>query len=138
MIETYEAIREINLLLQVAVAEALARHNLRTDHYNALRILCRNGRMRMGELASQLLLDDSRTTRTVDALEDEGLVERGHDPADRRALLVAITRQGRKREREATTVAERAIANALPWLPDRERAAMNRMLATLRSRMGSP
>ena len=68
MISVYESIREIYVLLEVEIAQALAAFGLRTDHYNALRILAVDDRVRMGELASRLLQDDSRTTRVVDAL----------------------------------------------------------------------
>lgn len=137
MLETYESIRDIYVVMELVVADALADLGLRTDQYNTLRILVADGRMRMGVLANRLLLDDSRTTRTVDSLEATGLVERASDPDDRRALLVGVTRQGRARERAAQVAAARAVDRALSGLSAREQAEASVTLALLRERIVS-
>lgn len=53
-------------------------------------------RLRIKELAGRTVLTRSRVSKLVDELVDQGLVERGDDPADRRRSVVAITAAGRR------------------------------------------
>jgi DNA-binding MarR family transcriptional regulator len=52
------------------------------------------GRPTMGRLASQLRLDNSTLSRTVDGLVGNGLVERLRDDRDRRVVWIRLTPQG--------------------------------------------
>ncbi len=67
---------------------------------------------RLGELAQGLQVSAAVTSRAVDSLEAEGLVERRPDPHDARAALISITAAGRTRlgERESEVVARFAEA----------------------------
>ncbi|MFB7667881.1 MarR family winged helix-turn-helix transcriptional regulator [Kitasatospora sp. NPDC056138] len=51
--------------------------------------------MRLSELADHLHIAPRSATTVVDALEEAGLVERTPDPADRRAVRVVLTTDGR-------------------------------------------
>ncbi|MFI5932325.1 MarR family winged helix-turn-helix transcriptional regulator [Actinoplanes sp. NPDC051494] len=57
--------------------------------------LTRHGSMRPGVLAEHLRIAARSATEVIDDLQDRGLVERDHDPADRRATLVSLTAAGR-------------------------------------------
>lgn len=50
-------------------------------------------------LAEFIGADKSRIIGVLDELENDGLLERTRDPADRRARLVTITEEGRRRRR---------------------------------------
>jgi DNA-binding MarR family transcriptional regulator len=50
--------------------------------------------MRMSELAAALSTSMQATTSLIDRLVDRGLVERAHDPADRRVVLCQLTPTG--------------------------------------------
>ena len=67
--------------------------------YNVLRILRGAGAEGLwaGELAERLITRSPDVTRIVDRLEKRGLVRRAADPADRRAVRVHITDEGRER-----------------------------------------
>jgi DNA-binding MarR family transcriptional regulator len=52
------------------------------------------GRPTMGQLASQLRLDNSTLSRTVDGLVGNGMVERLRDDRDRRVVWIRLTPQG--------------------------------------------
>ena len=67
--------------------------------YNVLRILRGAGAdgLWAGELAERLITRSPDVTRIVDRLETRGLVRRSADPADRRAVRVHITDEGRER-----------------------------------------
>jgi DNA-binding MarR family transcriptional regulator len=61
----------------------------------ALRTLARSGPpLRMSELAERLRIARRSATSLVDELVERGLVERLPDPADRRAVTVAVTPAG--------------------------------------------
>lgn len=62
----------------------------------ALSTVARARRLRLGALGEALGTTDATASRTVDALESLGLVERAVDPVDRRGVVVAITEKGRR------------------------------------------
>ena len=66
--------------------------------------------LRMSELSSRLMVTGGNVTGLTDSLEDEGLVVRESDGADRRALRVKLTREGRRVFRAMATEHERWIA----------------------------
>jgi len=81
----------LNRDLQAAVGLTLA-ENL---------VLCQvamapGGRLRMVDIASTLTVAKSAITKTVDRLEERGLLRRERDPADRRAVYAALTPAGEK------------------------------------------
>jgi DNA-binding MarR family transcriptional regulator len=91
----------VNLLLTAevlarSVAELLKPHGLTPAQYNILRILRgapREG-LPCGEIGGRLITRVPDITRLIDRLEGRGLVQRAHDPADRRVTLVHITPEG--------------------------------------------
>ncbi len=52
--------------------------------------------MKMRELSDALSLTSSTMTRMIDNLVKEGLVERGHEPRDRRLVIVKLTNEGKR------------------------------------------
>ena len=57
--------------------------------------------MMMTELRRRTPLSQSRVSRVVSGLEDEGLVRRTTDPTDKRAVTVTLTQQGLEKYRSA-------------------------------------
>lgn len=53
-----------------------------------------DGGLRLGEIGRRLGIAPSTLSRNLDRLEDRGLVARGPDPDDRRALRAELTREG--------------------------------------------
>jgi len=71
------------------------------------------GPQRVGRLASHERLSQPAMTATINRLEADGLVHRTVDPADGRAVVVAITPDGRT---ELASFRSRAAANVRPGL----------------------
>ncbi|MGH3197636.1 MAG: MarR family winged helix-turn-helix transcriptional regulator [Streptosporangiaceae bacterium] len=67
------------------------------------------GRLRMVELATLLNIAKSAVTKTVDRLEQRGLLTRTRDPRDRRSVYAAITADGQK----SFATARPAFANSV-------------------------
>lgn len=70
----------------------------------------------MNELAKYTTLERSSLTRTLDQMEDQGMVTRSTPPHDRRQVLVALTPEGR-------AAYERGFAAIRDW----NRAALDRL-----------
>jgi MarR family transcriptional regulator, transcriptional regulator for hemolysin len=72
-------------------------------------------------LAERCELDKTTMVVTVDELEAAGLAERRPSNDDRRARIIAVTKAGQRKVREAEEIAERIRADVLSTLPDRDR-----------------
>ncbi len=97
----------------------------------------RRGDARLGELADRQLVSASVTSRAVDSLEADGMVERRADSQDGRAFLISITDRGRKylTERESYFVDKFAEA-LIDWTPEEAQQAIS-MLQKLNTHLGT-
>jgi DNA-binding MarR family transcriptional regulator len=93
-------------------------------------------RLRVNELAREVVLSPTAMSRFVDRAEAAGAVRREPDPADRRALQVALTDAGVELLRRMWPVYEQGIerhfAAQLDRSPQRLRAMLERMAASAR------
>jgi len=88
----------------------LESHGISTREFDVLITLFNapDRRLRMTELAQQVMLSPSGLTRLVERLERARLVERRNDPSDARSFSAVLTDQGLQRLGEA-----RATHNAV-------------------------
>ncbi|MGI5502307.1 MarR family winged helix-turn-helix transcriptional regulator [Lentzea sp. CA-135723] len=82
-------------------------------------------------LAEVIGADKSRIIGVLDELETEGLLERTRDPADRRARLVSITAEGRRRHGVVQAEIQRGEERLLARLDPADRETLLRTLALL-------
>lgn len=68
-----------------------------------------DGRLRMADLAEQLLITPAGVTKMVDRLESAGLAGREASPSDRRVTTPVITPKGQKMVRDARPLMRRWI-----------------------------
>lgn len=109
------------------------------ERYGILLMLSQadDGTMRPSELADLLPLTRSGTTRLVDRLERDGLVERRSCPTDRRGNLVALTPEGERAFRKAGRVHLRGIDEHIgSHLSGDEMAELRRILTKLADSVG--
>jgi DNA-binding MarR family transcriptional regulator len=126
----WRAARAADASLQRVFSE----HGLEAGWFDVLATLRRAGapyRVSAGTLARGLVMTTGGMTKRLDRLQAEGLIAREPDPADRRGVLVSLTRKGRK-------VVDRAVedhlaneARLLEPLSDREVKALNATLSKL-------
>jgi len=90
------------------------------------------GRLKMNQIADAIVHSNGGTTRLIDRLVAEGLVERQACPSDRRAIHVAITPEGNARLDEALAVHLTTLDRELAGRLDaRERSTLTALLSKL-------
>jgi DNA-binding MarR family transcriptional regulator len=90
-----ERLFELSVLLTGSMDSGLAERGLTRARAELLWQLRRQHHVTQRELSQALRCTPRNITDLVDALEEDGLVERGPHPTDRRATLVSLTRRGR-------------------------------------------
>lgn len=83
--------------------ELVTAHAISLPEYGVLVTLVEapGRRLRMTELADQVLISRSGLTRLIDRMEREGLVERFKCPSDARGMHAVLTDQGYRRLKES-------------------------------------
>lgn len=98
---------------------------------NALDALAERGALTLNDLAAELYLDKSTTSRVVSRLEDKGYVARRENPESRRSILIGLTPEGeglrRQIERDLLTEEMRLLEDFDPEV----RRAAARLVARL-------
>ena len=90
-------------ILRELDADLVRSHGLAASSYDVMiqLALAPRRRLRMTELAEEVLMSPSGLTRVVDQLEREGLVERERRGDDARSFDAVLTPEGRKRLKSA-------------------------------------
>ena len=122
---------------------ARASHNLNTEVTAALESIglaprahcvlrgALEGEYTQIDLARAVGLDNTTMVTLLDELEAAGLAERRPAPDDRRKRVIAVTKAGKAKVREADKVVERVRDDVLGALPADEREGFMRTLAKL-------
>jgi DNA-binding MarR family transcriptional regulator len=121
------------LIREMIAAElpVLQTHGLSMWGYSVLVALDRSSIRTQAALAEAIGADKTRIIAILDELQQSGLIERVADPEDRRARLLAITKEGR-RVKEATQAAiQRGEERWLGTLSSTDRAVFLRVLQEL-------
>ena len=96
----FSRITRLTRHLDLARRNAFLSHGLEPWEFDVLSSLRRSGSpyaLTPGVLMNELLVSSGTMTNRIDRLEAKGLVERSPSPSDRRAVLVSLTVEGRKR-----------------------------------------
>lgn len=108
---------------------------LSLSQYHLLAALADCPRLPVGELALAAGVSPPTATRTLDALERAGVVERDSSAEDRRVVTISLTRRGRallNAKREQVARRRRAVYDSLE---PSERAQAERLLRRLADSM---
>ena len=87
--------------------------------------------VRAGLVAQQLKLSAGAVTELVEGLVGEGLVRRDADPDDRRAVVLALTSEGRRVRERYELAASSAVAQVLGRLTPPQRRRLRAAFADL-------
>jgi DNA-binding MarR family transcriptional regulator len=105
---------------------ALSPHQAR-----ALRVVCERDGVRLSDLAEALRIAPRSATEVADGLQERGLLERGADPGDRRAVVLRPTEAGRRVQREVAGAQAADAAELFDRLSPADRADLERILRAL-------
>jgi DNA-binding MarR family transcriptional regulator len=123
------------IVLLTRLARSAYRHvdedmlGMRLKEFTALSALRDTDGRGQKELGEALLLDANNLVLLLNVLEARGHVVRERDPQDRRRHVVDITAQGRAALAAAEDAMERADADVLGRLSQKERAELRGLLA---------
>ena len=109
----------------------LAAHDLSMWDYIMLSHLAREPVGSQLALAQAIGYDKTRLIALLDALERAGLVTRTPDPTDRRARIVELTAEGRRRHSAAQADIQAMEDDLLSSLSGGDRQALRRVLRRL-------
>ena len=98
------SLMRVQQLVLAELDEILRPHGLTFARYEALVLLTfsRRGELPLGKMGERLQVHPTSVTSIVDRLEAQGLVRRHKHPTDGRAILAAITDDGRALVEQAT------------------------------------
>ncbi|MEU8196555.1 MarR family transcriptional regulator [Microbispora amethystogenes] len=126
---------EVGLLLRLAhqhaareFTRALSPLGIEGRHFGVLTTLARLGPASQSRLTGELGSDKTAMMRTVDVLEQQGLVVRRPVPGDRRARTVELTSEGRRLLAQASEIAQRVSADLLGGFTPEEQRAFRTLL----------
>ena len=105
--------------------------------WRAMFWLSRQPGMKQVELAEKLDVEPITAGRTIDRLEEAGLVERQRDPVDRRVWRLYLTDKAEPMIGQLKIVAEQVLAGALAGIDKAEIAAMRGTLAKIRENVSA-
>lgn len=113
--------------------KAFAVHGLNSATFDVLATLRRSGapyRLSPGELLATTMVSSGTMTNRLDQLEKAGLVERTHNPEDRRGVIIALTEKGLSLVDAAVTSHVQNQQRLVEGLSADERAALDGLLRT--------
>ncbi len=121
------------LIREMVAAElpVLEAHGVSMWGYSVLVALDRSAIRTQAALAEAIGADKTRIIAILDELQDNGLIERVPDPDDRRARLLAITKEGRRLKDAVQTEIQRGEERWLGTLSGPDRATFLRVLQEL-------
>ena len=125
-----DALAQSSFVVMGVLTRIGAEHDLSLTQLRVLGIL-RDRRVRMSDLANYLGLDKSTMSGLVDRAERRGLLERGKNPTDGRAVDVFMTAAGRELAQRVHAQVSRALAPIMDRLGSRERSTLTRLLARM-------
>src|SRR3954452_10067836 len=114
-------------------------HGLESGWHDVLATLRRSGppfALRPSDLTGTLMLTSSGTTQRLDKLEEAGLIARGADPNDRRAVLITLTPKGKDLIDGVTAAHLANEASLLEGLSDVEQRDLAALLRKLLVSLG--
>jgi MarR family transcriptional regulator, lower aerobic nicotinate degradation pathway regulator len=125
---TVDGLAQLSFLIQRLLERRAAEQDLSIIQTRLLGVL-RDRQPTMNELAKLLDLDKSSVTGLVDRAERRGLVRRIPSQEDRRAVMVALTQQGRSLISRAAADFEADVSALLARVSPRDREALSALVS---------
>lgn len=92
----YRLVHDVYVLLDYGDRLVLNSFGLTTTQYRLLNLIDSSKGRRLTTLSDRLIRSKSQVTRTIDNLEQLGLIKRNSDGSDGRAQLIVLTKKGER------------------------------------------
>jgi MarR family transcriptional regulator, lower aerobic nicotinate degradation pathway regulator len=125
-----DALAQLSFLVQGALAEIAAQHDLSVIQTRLLGVL-RDREPAMNALGRHLGLDKSSISGLIDRAERRGLVTRSVSASDRRVVRVSITGTGRQLAEQVAVSFTARIETFTAGLPDADRQLLAQLAARI-------
>ena len=129
------AVKQVELAVRAHLDELLRPAGITALQYTALTVLDRRAGLTTAELARNSFVTPQAMGDLVTALERRSLIERHHDPAHRRRLLISLTPAGQELLAEfaerVRALEERMVAGLTPEERTKFATYLNRSRAAL-------
>jgi DNA-binding MarR family transcriptional regulator len=109
--------------------EELRHLDLSSLQYTILNVLADNDDLSSSRLSRRFYVTPQAMGEVIQSLERKGLIERREDPANRKALLLSLTRLGRSVYAEGATIVERLERAIFAELSASERTTLRSILS---------
>ncbi len=133
--QTANALHSVALRLLRRARSADVRMDLDGPRASALSVLVFSGPLPIGRLAAVEQVSAPAITKTVSALEADGLVDRVRSDTDRRVVVVLATPKGRALLERGRAARVRVIAALLDDLAERDRQTLDRAAQIVAARL---
>ncbi|MFK0385232.1 MarR family winged helix-turn-helix transcriptional regulator [Agrobacterium sp. NPDC090273] len=124
-------LRRLSIHLGREVETVLLKHGLSSSAFDVLATLRRAGapyQLSPGDLLAMTMVSSGTMTNRIDQLEKAGLVERVHNPQDRRSVLISLTDKGFSVVEDAVNAHVDNQHRLLAPLDEKEQAALDTLL----------
>lgn len=124
-------VKRLSVHLLREVETVLLEHGLSSSAFDVLATLRRSGapyRLSPGELLTMTMVSSGTMTNRIDQLEKAGLVERLHNPEDRRSVLICLTPKGLGIVENAVTAHVENQHRLVSPLTEEEQKTLNALL----------
>lgn len=101
-----------------------------------LKNLLKQGPMTQRALADLCMLDVTTMSRTIDRLEESGLLSRENNPECRRSYLISLTEKGKKKAEQVAEIFKRADEVICSGLSEQELESLYRMMEKIENNLG--
>lgn len=120
--------RRTSSMIRKDFEQATAGLDIRQVSFGVLSVIAANPGIRQGEVGAILDIQRANMVAMVSELNDAGLVDRGRDPMDKRAVTLTLTDKGQALLAEAIERISAHEARMLSGLSDQECAQLLDML----------
>ncbi len=127
-------LKRLGFAAKATSIEAYEQTGLNPYHHAVLALLDEGMTETQGAIADALDYDRGQLVGLLDELEEQGLVERRRDPADRRRHIVRLTPAGRKTLTKLRALAASLEDEFLAGLDSDERARLHALLLRVAQR----
>jgi DNA-binding MarR family transcriptional regulator len=130
-------LRDGNAVFNKALREELARHDITFSQYQHLRQLWQEDGLAQVELSRRIGIETASSTAVIDQLEKCGFIRRKRDAADRRRIIVNLTRSGRALQKPLDGCAVAVNRRARSGLTDTQVASLFDVIEKIVTNLGS-